>query len=193
MKTLLYDWGGLNVRLFHLINDVHSPWLDQLMLLGTQLGDHAHFPLYLALGVLCGWLIAARSRSDAAAAWLTALAVFSVGFALEGALLGVLKPWLNFPRPLLALPSGSVHVVGQAEFHHSLPSGHSAFAMLVTASFWPQANLLARLGLLVFALWVGLSRISLGAHFPADVLAGFILSLTAVLLLRTLANRLNKR
>lgn len=191
MKALLYDWDGLNVRLFHAINDVHAHWLDTLMLWGTQLGDHGYFPLYLALSVVCGWLVAARGRSGEAFPWLTALAVFSAGYALEGLLIETLKPWLNFPRPLLALPAGSVHVVGQAEFHHSLPSGHSAFAMLITASFWPQANLLARLGLVVFALWVGVSRISLGAHFPADVVAGFILSLMVVWLLRALANRLS--
>jgi membrane-associated phospholipid phosphatase len=31
-------------------------------------------------------------------------------------------------------------------------------------------------------LWVGISRVSLGAHFPADVLAGFLSSLAVVLL-----------
>lgn len=158
---------------------------------GTKLGDHGYFPLYLALSVVCGWFVAARGRSGEAFPWLTALAVLSVGYALEGVLLGALKPWLDFPRPLLALPAGSVHVIGHAEFRHSLPSGHSAFAMLIAASLWPQANLPARLGLLVFALWVGLSRISLGAHFPADVVAGFILSLMIVWLLRALAKRLS--
>jgi membrane-associated phospholipid phosphatase len=34
----------------------------------------------------------------------------------------------------------------------------------------------------LFVLWVGISRISLGAHFPADVAAGFVSSLIVVLL-----------
>jgi len=34
----------------------------------------------------------------------------------------------------------------------------------------------------IFVLWVGISRINLGAHFPADVMAEFISSLVVVLL-----------
>jgi len=190
MGTLLYDWGGLNVRLFHVINDVHAAWFDAFMQLGTQVGGQANFPVYLALIAVCGYALAARARevarSDDVVAWLSVLAVFSVGYVFEGQLIGLLKPWLDFPRPPLALPEGTLHIVGQAEFHHSLPSGHSAFAMLLAASLWPVAMRPARAGLAVFVLWVGVSRISLGAHFPADVLAGFALSLAVVWLLQAI-------
>jgi membrane-associated phospholipid phosphatase len=197
MHAFLYDWGGLNDWLFHLINDVHTPWLDSLMRLGTLLGGHDNFSLYLALAAAIGFVSAARGRGaarlNAAYAWLSVLAVFSIGYALEGGIIGLLKPWLDFPRPPLALPAGSVHVVGQLELHHSLPSGHSAFAMLVVASLWPVAVWPVRAGLALFALWVGLSRISLGAHFPADVLAGFALSLAVVWLLQRIAQSLGQR
>jgi membrane-associated phospholipid phosphatase len=197
MHAFLYDWGGLNAWLFHLINDVHTPLLDSLMRLGTLLGGHDNFSLYLALAAAIGFVSAARgrgaARSNEAYTWLTVLAVFSIGYALEGGIIGLLKPWLDFPRPPLALPAGSVHVVGQLELHHSLPSGHSAFAMLVVASLWPVAVWPVRAGLAVFALWVGLSRVSLGAHFPADVLAGFALSLAVVWLLQRIAQRLGHR
>lgn len=190
MGAFLYDWGGLNVWLFHAINDIHAPLLDAFMLLGTQLGGHANFPLYLALTAACGYLVAARGRPGDALAWLSVLAVFSVGYVLEGQIIGILKPWLDFPRPPLALPAGAVHIVGQVEFHHSLPSGHSAFAMLLAASLWPVAIRPLRAVLAVFVLWVGLSRISLGAHFPVDVLAGFALSLAVVWLLRASTQRM---
>jgi membrane-associated phospholipid phosphatase len=190
MGAFLYDWGGLNVWLFHAINAIHAPLFDAFMLLCTQLGGHANFPLYLALTAACGCIVAARGRPGAAIAWLSVLAVFSMGYVLEGQIIGFLKPWLDFPRPPLALPAGAVHIVGQAEFNHSLPSGHSAFAMLVAASLWPVAIRPLRAGLVLFVLWVGLSRISLGAHFPADVLAGFALSLAVVWLLRSIAQRL---
>jgi membrane-associated phospholipid phosphatase len=197
VKTLLYDWGGLNAWLFYLVNGVHGPWLDRVMLLGTRLGDHGRFPLYLALICLSAlYSIQRRSWSqpregpERAAVWLAVLAVLSLSYLMEGWLIGWLKPWLDFRRPLAALPAGSVVLVGGAELHHSLPSGHAAFAMLIAASLWPILRRAGRIMAVVFVAWVGLSRISVGAHFPADVLAGYLLSLAMALGVRALVTRL---
>jgi membrane-associated phospholipid phosphatase len=192
MKSLFYDWGGFNLWLFHAINDFRSPLIDSFMLLGTRLGDYGNFPLLLALAAAYGLVAASRGRPEDSHAWLAALAVFSVAYVLEGQILGFLKPWLDYPRPPLALAAGSVHVVGAPELHHSLPSGHAAFAMLVAASLWPVMIRLLRGALIGYVLWVGISRISLGAHFPADVLAGFALSLALVWPLRGLATAMRR-
>jgi membrane-associated phospholipid phosphatase len=191
MKSILYDWGGGNVWLFHQINDIHGPLLDRAMLLGTALGGHANFVTYLAIAsfaaILCVAVEARRNPHQLerfAVDWLAVLAVFSIAYVLDGMLLGWLKPLLDFPRPPLALSLEAVHIVGTPEFHHSLPSGHSSFAMLVAASLWPVLNSSWRTAAALFVLWVGISRISLGAHFPADVLAGFLSGLLVVLVVR---------
>lgn len=181
MKEILYDWGGANIWLFHAVNDVHYAYLDQFMLLGTKLGEHALFPFYIGIIALFALHDVAKDRQKTER-WLTVITVFSIAYLLDGLLIGALKPLLDFPRPPLVLPPGTVHIVGIAEYHHSLPSGHSSFAMLCTASLWPVLNRYARMAGAFFVLWVGLSRISLGAHFPADVLAGFLSSLAVVLL-----------
>ena len=189
LKQVFYDWGGLNVWLFHIVNDLRTPAWDQLMLWGTQLGGHTQFPLYLAiLGVAA--LMCVGRDAGRTGEWLLVMVVFSVAYLLDGWLLGWLKPWLDFPRPPLALPPGSLHVLGTPELHHSLPSGHSTFAMLCAASSWPILGRSGRAAAMVFVAWVGLSRISLGAHFPADVLAGLLFSLTVVVLVRRLLARL---
>ncbi len=193
MKEILYGWGGLNVWLFHAVNDLHGEVIDRFMLLGTSLGGHANFSFYLALTALVAVLAVRRSPgygSPAAERWLAVLAVFSIAYLLDGWLLGWLKPLLDFPRPPLALLAGSVHIVGQPEYHHSLPSGHSSFAMLVAASLWPVLSRGGKVLGTFFVLWVGVSRISLGAHFPADVLAGFLSSLLVVVLVRAAVKRL---
>ena len=185
MKAIFYDWGGANVWLFHAINNVHSDLLDRCMLAGTALGGHANFPLYLALVARVGLIVCSRNADrDTLLRWFAVLTVFSVAYVLDGWLLGWLKPLLDFPRPPLALPLGTVNIVGTPEYHHSLPSGHSAFAMLIVASLWPLLKGWKRLLGVAFVLWVGLSRVSLGAHFPADVIAGFLSSLVLVTLVR---------
>lgn len=188
MKEILYDWGGANVWLFHAINDIRFGGLDSVMLLGTTLGDHILFPFYLGVLTLFALVVVNTPFQDTShhrvrvSRWMAAIAVFSLAYLFDGLLLGHLKPLLDFPRPPLALPTGTLNIVGLPEYHHSLPSGHSSFAMLVTASLWPVLNRKWRIAGVVFVLWVGISRVSLGAHFPADVMAGFISSLAVVLL-----------
>ncbi|MGA7750433.1 MAG: phosphatase PAP2 family protein [Gallionella sp.] len=198
MKEIFYDWGGANVWLFHVINDIRFAWLDKAMLLGTGLGDHTLFPFYLALLILFALVVVNMPGQDAAHyraqvnRWMAVIAVFSFAYLFDGLLLAVLKPYLDFPRPLLALPLGTVQIVGTPEYHHSLPSGHSSFAMLVTASLWPVLNRRWRVAGVFFVLWVGISRMSLGAHFPADVVAGFLSSLVVVLLVYVAIQKLTR-
>lgn len=190
MKEIFYDWGGANVWLFHLVNDVRAGWIDQFMLAGTAVGDHTSFvPMLCLLALAAVYTVAhtyARQPGDgeeAARLWLGVVAVFALGYGLDGALINWLKPMLDFPRPPLALGETGAHVVGELKLRHSFPSGHSSFAMLVCASLWPLGRWW-RIGGVFFLLWVGLSRISLGVHFPADVLGGFMLSLLVVLAVR---------
>ncbi len=196
MKEIFYDWGGGNVWLFHCINNIRFPGLDSVMLLGTTLGDHTLFPLYLGMVALFGLVVTNTPIQDNShhrirvSRCMAAIAVFSLAYVLDAALLGYLKPLLDFPRPPLALPPGTLNIVGIPEYHHSLPSGHSSFAMLVAASLWPVLNRNWRIIAAIYVLWVGVSRVSLGAHFPADVMAGFLSSLAVVMLVYVAVQKL---
>jgi membrane-associated phospholipid phosphatase len=104
---------------------------------------------------------------------------------LDGMLVLGLKDAFDFPRPPAVFPADGLVVVGPAEFHHSLPSGHASFATLVAASLWPMTRSLGgRIALVLFVVLVGLSRPYLGLHFPADVLFGSLKSLLVVVAVR---------
>lgn len=191
IKEVLYDWGGANVWLFHAINNVRGSYLDLFMLTGTRISSHVFFPLYLAAAFVVSLVIVGRAfRSDRcygehlALVWLGAFAVFSFGYVLDGAFLMWIKPFLDFPRPPLALGQENLIVLGETEFHHSLPSGHASFAMLVGMSFWTVSRVAGRVILAAFVVWVGISRISVGAHFPADVFASWLTVIPLILLVR---------
>ncbi len=193
VKEIFYEWGGANAWLFHAINNFRGKFVDGFMQLGTFLGEHDNFPVYLALVILTATAIVARTGTQSpqkshreAQHWLGVIAVFSVAYVIDGALVHWLKETLDFPRPPLVFSPESLHLIGKPEYRHSLPSGHSAFAITVAASLWPVLNRYWRVGLTAFVVWVGLSRVSLGVHFPTDVLAGFLVGFAVVLLARAL-------
>jgi membrane-associated phospholipid phosphatase len=178
--TSLYDWGGLNRELFSAINGFRGPLIDPLMLAGTQLGDiwNAVWIASVMLILIAGRRALPRnaviSRLPDERIVSGTLLVFVVGCTITALLVFVGKTSFDMPRPYIALPTGSVTVLTVLKDPYSLPSGHSAFAMLVAWVFWPYCQRRWRVFLALCVVWVGVSRISVGAHFPADVLAGYI-------------------
>lgn len=128
----------------------------------SRLGDGVG---YAVIGVLLAWLEAERG-----------LAFLTTGlllFALELPLYLLLKNTIRRERPC-AQGQGCAAIKPSDKF--SLPSGHAAaafvFATLV-AAYYPlfaaPAYLLAGL--------IGLSRVLLGVHYPADIVAGAALGI----------------
>lgn len=176
IRELLYDWYGANRWLFHLLNSQAVNPADSIMLGLSWLGDHWRFPWYLAL-----WLGAAawqRRRGGGDGRILVAAGQYAWGFALMLALGSALKIGLDMPRPLTVLGAGAVRVLGEEVSRYSLPSGHAAFAALTAATLWPLARArFVRAVLIAFVLGVGVSRVWLGRHFPADIAAGYLVGL----------------
>lgn len=92
----------------------------------------------------------------------------------------LLKAAFAFPRPAVVLGEGVFRIVGVPDSRYSFPSGHAAYVAVLAAAIWPVAAWPGRIGLLAFAIAVGWSRIALGAHFPADVVASFVLGWACV-------------
>lgn len=180
LVTAFYNWFGLNQALFFAINGIHSVYLDQLMLLGTRLGDFWNLPWVVGalLLMFAGQALASgtdRSRwfPEKKTILLLLLALLG-GYMLAAVLVTLLKVGLHMPRPPVAITMATVHVLGEPESIYGFPSGHAAFAMLLTVVFWPHCRNLPRALLILFAVWVGVSRINIGAHFPTDVIAGYL-------------------
>lgn len=106
---------------------------------------------------------------------LELIKIMAVIFATERALYWVLKNGIKRKRPMAALTSFKASITASDEF--SFPSGHTSAACLLMFT----ASTLAPWLFIPLSIWagcVGLSRVVLGVHFPADILAGMSLGLS---------------
>ncbi len=180
LKTIAYDWFGVNQTLFFAVNSIRSSFFDEFMVLGSRLGSFWNMPWVVAM--LLGMIfLRVYTPQTAPFQWIPqkatvvrALLVFLLAYALGMGLVALLKVGLQMPRPAAAMLGSTVHIIGAVSSGYSFPSGHAAFSMLLVVAFWPNCRYLGRTLLVLFAAWVGFSRISVGAHFPVDVLAGYL-------------------
>ena len=180
VKYLLYDWGDLNLWLFQSINGHSWHGLDSLMVLMGYLADLWAFPFYAAIWMVTVIVLKRRAAKGTARRAELQLERFVIGFFIAVIATTLLKYALDFARPITVLGEHAVHRLGYFDSEHSLPSGHATFAILLAMSLWPLFGLPGRAALIVVVAWAGLARVWTGAHFPADVLAGYMVGALAV-------------
>ena len=148
-------------RAFEIAEDVRAPWLDAVARVVTTLGLIA----IVGSAVVVGAAVAIKHHDRARAGAVV------VGAALVWISVWIVKSVVDRPRP----PDPLVHTSGQ-----SYPSAHAAnsvgwlaLAIALTVVIPTRAGRIAAItsGALL-AVFVGLSRIYLRAHYASDVLAG---------------------
>lgn len=162
-----------NQAIFHAMQALRTHWSDSVMLAFTELGD-SFVTTSLTLAVTI-WLLFRRAWSEALY-WV---------LAVGGAVLftPVIKALVHWPRPTEGLYNGWEAF--------SFPSGH---ATINTVLYGFLAYLVARslpirqrgwvIGAAVMTVvWIAFSRIYLGAHWLADVLAGMSIGTAWVIVL----------
>ena len=154
--------------------------------LGNWIGS-ARFCAAITFVLGLGLLVLRRSWE--AAFMVSALALRSSN--------GLLKTILESPRPTADL----VRVTELAD-HFGFPSGHAMGSTLCYGAIAIVASRLVEnsatrkvigLGCGVIVLWVGFSRVYIGAHWPSDVAGGYLWGLICLLAIVALLSDLRRR
>lgn len=155
-----------DIAVFHLMQALRTSWADQVMIRITELGDA--FVVIAVAASVTAWLLWKR-------AWRTAVH-WVCAVALAEAFTFAIKITLRVPRPQAA-------VKGWETF--SFPSGHATvnttmyafLAYLVVRELRPRWQGVVIAGVAVLITLIDVSRLYLGVHWLADVLAGSALAL----------------
>ncbi|HAM34403.1 MAG TPA: hypothetical protein DEB40_08835 [Elusimicrobia bacterium] len=161
---------GLDEALFHQVNQVWTnSWFDVVFPFLTDLNRNRILVWGALPAAILWWLYAQRGRA------LRAIAALTLAVALSDALSHrFIKPWFQRARPEKA--GVSVVLRTRAHVGYSFPSNHAANSFSAAAVLGLAYPGLRWAALLMAAL-VAYSRVYVGVHFPADVLAGAILGL----------------
>lgn len=161
---------GDNVQLFYFMNRIMSYASDGLWTHLTLLGDGQIVVLFI--------LPFLGRRPDVV--WQYVLAALLAGLFVYG-----MKEIFSTLRPPAALLAGSFHLNGPDLQNNAFPSGHTtAFFVLAGLVCLHRTKVWFKFAILLLAIFVGLSRIANGVHWPVDVLGaamgGWLVAIVAV-------------
>ena len=159
------------------LQEIRVPWLTELMLALTELGGET---VFLVLALIVFWCVDKRRGYF----------MMTVGF-MGTVCNQFMKLFCRVPRPWVLDPNfAPVEEALEEASGYSFPSGHSQSAAGTYGSLAvTEKRRWLRLVFIAVLILVPFTRLYLGVHTPADVLAGAVISLVLVFILQPLVLR----
>ena len=169
------------MEFLYFLEKLRTPALDEAMLLITRFGEETAF---LVAALVVFWCVDKKKGYY----------LMSVGF-LGTMLNQFLKLVCAVPRPWVLDPELTVAAgAKEAATGYSFPSGHSQSAVGTFGAIAAASDKKwLRWACILIAVLVPFSRMYLGVHTPADVLAGSLMALGLLLVLRPVSMEENHR
>ncbi len=164
--TTLID---LDKTLFLKINSIHNPLSDLLMIFASD--KYVWIPLY----ALFIFLIIKRFKVKS---WVIIVSIVASIALADRITSGFFKPTFKRLRPchnpelVDLIHSPNNHCGGQYGFVSSHAANSVAFAVCIFLIFSYKRRKNVYLLIIPWAIWVSISRVFLGVHFPADIFIG---------------------
>ena len=154
----------MNYEIFQAINQNagHQPLLDGLMVFFTQFA----FPLFALVLLLMWFLGKEKEKYTVVYAAITAVTALVVNMIL-GHIFYENRPFVTH----------HVNLLVQHVKDSSFPSDHATGTFSIALAILWRKHRKIGIGMLLFAICTGISRVYVGNHYPFDVLASIIVSI----------------
>lgn len=159
------------MEFLYFLEDIRTPFVNEIMLLITQLGDEIAF---LVTAMILFWCVDKRKG-------YYTLAVGFIGTLLNQ----FMKLWFRIPRPWVLDENFTIlEDAREAAAGYSFPSGHTQNAVGTFGSIaYVSKKPWIRAILITLAVLVGFSRMYIGVHTPADVLVAVTTAIVLIIVL----------
>lgn len=147
--------------LLHIQESIRIPWLTPIIVFITSLGNAGIFWVVLSFALL----IPKKTRRAGCISFLALFASLLINNLLLKNLVGRIRPYdaCSALLPLVTKPTD-----------YSFPSGHTGSSFASACVLYRHLPKKAGIPALILALFISLSRLYVGVHYPSDVLAGIL-------------------
>ena len=167
----------MELSILHLLQQIHTPWLDSLIVFITRLGDEGIF--WIALAVIM--LFFKKTRRCGI------FVLLSMGICLVVGNWG-LKNIIGRPRPFVTDPSVVLKIPAPGEFG-SFPSGHTMHGFTAATVIFLHFKKPGIAALLLASL-IAFSRMYLFVHYPTDIIGGILVGVcVAVFVVKVIGSK----
>lgn len=162
------------MEFLYILEKIRDPFLDKLFLAITTLGEETAF---LVIGLIIYWCFSKRRGYY----------LMSVGF-LGTITSQAMKIICRVPRPWVRDPNFTIlEQAREAAGGYSFPSGHTQSAVGTFGSIARTSkDDVTRFACIMLSILVGISRMYVGVHTPADVAVGAAISIVFIFALHPL-------
>lgn len=165
---MLESIKSLDQKLFLFLNGMHCPFLDTVMYWGTN------FLTWLPFFILLAYLSFRNYRWQTV--WILLFAAMMI--IVSDQLSNIFKELVARPRPTHAPGLTGIHTVngylgGQLGFYSAHASNNLALAVFMILVLGSSFRFFPVL-MIAWAIFMSYTRIYLGVHYPADILAGWL-------------------
>ena len=170
----------MEIRFLELLQSLHFPLLNYVMIFITSLGNGGLIWIAAALFLIF------QNKNMLKREGFT-IAVALIIFSVLGLL--ILKPIIARPRPFIAQ---GVDILIKEPMGFSFPSGHtgSSFAAASVIYFYNKKRGLLALSL---ATLIAFSRMYLFVHYPSDIVGGLILGIISSRIAIKITNEISRK